>query len=172
VLPQASIDVDGDGSEWPANPAVVFDETSDSEGNMNTEIEYLQAVLDGEYLCFKMQLSTGGAFTFPHSPSYDDSGYGLILVADSDSGISYILNIHTEENAKLYGFGDSETPDTELSLPNPGISGDTLEFRVPLSLLGYPERIVVIGRAWSYTINSDRANSLDSTDSLFLNIPQ
>ncbi len=154
------IALDGAITDWNSAAIHMGDMQGDSTGNVNTEIVNMVVERSTNDLYFRIDLAPGSTFTFPHSNDTDD-GYGVLFQTDNDSTHGY-WNLNLTSNAS--GF-ISHNGGNSATLTSVSVNGRYAEFSVPLSTIGAPSKIAIIGKAWYYRTSSG-GGSYDSTDVL------
>jgi len=123
-----TIMVDGETGDWPESFLIAEDLNGDGTSGPSAELLRLYLCSDDEYLYFRIDLE--GDVAFPHSGGYYDR-YSIFISNQRYGQFDYQIRIW---DFTPINFRDNNTGD-ETTLDIPGISGSTMEGRIPLYLL-------------------------------------
>lgn len=125
-----TIVVDGDTSDWPDTFLVDDDPDNDAtNGNPSADLDKFWLCHDSTYLY--MRIDCVGDAAFPHSWDYQDR-YGVLMGQDFSQQPEYSIRFW---NTYSINFRNNITGE-ETNLEAPGVSGHTIEGRIPLYLFG------------------------------------
>ena len=125
-----TIVVDGSTDDWPESFLIAADPDNDGTSGPAAELDCLYLCSDSAYLYIRIDVV--GDVAFPHSGGSGDR-YSILLGRERYQQAEYLIRFW---DTFAINFRNNVTAQ-ETTLEAPGISGHTMEGRIPLYLLEY-----------------------------------
>lgn len=154
-IPTQTITVDGNPTDWSGITALATDpQGDDSPSFTGDDIKALYISSDADHLFIRMDLWDNVNTDFQNSPPPYDGSYSICIdnngpYREMDLGIAYNSNL---SQWSLSYNGSSTGVPAGLEGPDfVGVSGNIIELRIPLNLIGNPSQYnQIIGEVNSY----------------------